>query len=211
MTEERFYEASIAGARRSAPAALRNREPIAAVLEQWLPERGVVLELASGTGEHAVYFAERFPKLEWQPSDLSEAALGSIDAWRAQSRMANVRKPVRIDAEASDWPVGIVDAILCINMAHISPWSATIGVLDGAARHLRPGGRLIFYGPWIQNSVETAQSNLLFDADLRRRNPAWGLRTVEALAADALTRGLELAEQRPMPANNLMLLARRTG
>lgn len=196
-------------ARRSAPAALRNREPIAQVLAEWLPKRGLVLEIASGTGEHSVYFAERFPNLEWQPSDRDPDSLESIRAWRSAAALGNVREPIVIDAASRDWPVERADALLNINMVHISPWSSALGLLDGAARLLGAGAPLILYGPWISDDVETAPSNLAFDEDLRRRDAEWGLRKVEQFAADALARELRLIERRPMPANNLMLLFRK--
>ena len=196
-------------ARRSAPAALRNREPIAEALRRWLPARGVVLEVASGTGEHAVYFAEAFPDLEWQPSDLHESALGSIEAWRAESVLPNIRRPIVVDAgKPRDWEIERADAVLNINMAHISPWSASLGLLEGAARILPPAGLLILYGPWLKDDIETAPSNLAFDADLKARDAEWGLRRVEDFAAEAAARGFDLAETRAMPANNLMLLFR---
>ena len=170
MTDERrFYEAGVGAQRRSAPAALRNRAPIAEVLQQWLPDSGLVLEIASGTGEHAVYFAERFPALEWQPSDIHPAALDSIRAWREAAALPNLRAPVAIDASASDWPIDAADAVLSVNMVHISPWSAALGLLRGAAKVLPTGGPLILYGPWLQDEVVTAPSNLAFDADLKRR------------------------------------------
>jgi SAM-dependent methyltransferase len=210
MTDERrFYEAPAAGARRSAPAALRNREPIAEMLEQWLPESGLVLEIASGTGEHAVHFAGRFPRLEWQPSDLHADALASIRAWRAEAGLPNMREPLTIDASSASWPIDEADAVLSINMVHISPWTSALGLLDGAARILSPGAPLIMYGPWLKDDVPTAPSNLAFDADLKRRDPAWGLRRVEDFAAVAGERGLRLIETRLMPANNMMLLLRR--
>ena len=191
--------------KRSSPAAERNREPIAAVLAEWLPRRGLVLEVASGSGEHAVHFARRFPQLEWQPTDPDAAALNSIEAWRADSGLANLREPVILDATAATWPVESADAVLNINMVHISPWDAALGLLDGAARVLPAGGPLILYGPWIVDGIETTPSNLAFDADLKRRNPAWGLRKVEDFALEAEKRGLLLKGQREMPANNRML------
>jgi uncharacterized protein DUF938 len=211
MTEERrFYEAPVAGTRRSAPAALRNREPIAAVLAEWLPARGTVLEIASGTGEHAACFAQRFPQLDWQPSDLHPDALASIAAWRDEADLPNLRAPAFLDAASSEWPVERADAILSINMVHISPWAAALGLLDGATRILQAGSPLILYGPWLKDDVPTAPSNVDFDADLRRRDPEWGLRRVEDFAAAAEDRGLRLEATRAMPANNLMLLLRRS-
>jgi hypothetical protein len=209
MTDDRrFYEAPAAGQRRSAPAALRNREPIAEVLREWLPSQGLVLEIASGTGEHAVYFAEHFPTLEWQPSDINPDALGSIRAWREASALPNIREPLVIDAASPTWPIERADAILSINMVHISPWASALGLLDGAALLLSSGAPLILYGPWITNGIPTAPSNLEFDADLKRRDPEWGLRRVEEFAAEAQERGFELEATRAMPANNMMLLLR---
>jgi hypothetical protein len=209
VNDKRFYEAPVAGARRSAPAALRNREPIAQVLADWLPRSGLVLEVASGTGEHVVHFAKAFPDLEWQPSDLDVDAFRSIRAWRAETGLANIREPVVIDAAAPDWPLERADAVLNTNMVHISPWSSALGLLDGAARVLEAGAPLILYGPWLSDSLPTAPSNLDFDSDLRRRNPQWGLRKIEDFAAEAGKRDFELVETRQMPANNMMLLFRK--
>ena len=207
MADRRFYEGATVGeARRSAPAASRNREPIAEMLAEWLPPEGTVLEVASGTGEHALWFAERFPKLDWQPSDTHPDALASIAAWRDELGLPNVRPPVVIDASKTLWPVEHADAVLNINMAHISPWAASLGLIAGAASLLPPEGSLILYGPWLKDDVETAPSNLAFDADLKSRDPAWGLRRVEDFAEAAAAKGFELVETRAMPANNLMLL-----
>jgi hypothetical protein len=207
--KRRFYESRASGPRRSAPAALRNREPIAEVLSDWLPPAGLVLEIASGTGEHAIHFARCFPGLEWQPSDVHPDALASIEAWRSASGLVNLHSPVAIDAASSDWPISRADAIVSINMLHISPWDSALGLIEGAHRLLCAGAPLILYGPWIKEGVATARSNLAFDADLKGRDPQWGLRRVEDFAAAAETRDLELIEIRPMPANNMMLLLRR--
>jgi hypothetical protein len=210
MTDSRrFYEGLAAGARRSAPAALRNREPIAEVLSEWLPQEGLVLEIASGSGEHVVYFAERFPKLDWQPSDVDSGALASIAGWRDESGLTNVRAPVVIDAALPDWPLDRADAVLSINMVHISPWRSALGLLEGAARLLDPGAPLIMYGPWLKDDIPTVDSNLAFDADLKRRDAGWGLRRVEDFTAAAEERGFGFSASRAMPANNLMLLYRR--
>jgi len=205
---QRFYEAPVSGACRSAPAALRNREPIADVLADWLPDHGTVLEIASGTGEHAVFFAERFPSLQWQPSDLHPDALDSIRAWRAEMGLGNVHEPLTIDAAAPDWPIERADAVLSINMVHISPWASALGLIAGAAGLLPAGAPLILYGPWLKEDIPTAPSNLDFDANLKDRDPEWGLRRVEDFAAAARS-AFELVETRAMPANNLMLLFRR--
>lgn len=198
-----------AGQRRSAPTVQRNRDPIAEVLSEWLPTSGLVLEIASGTGEHAVCFAQRFTALEWQPSDVYPDSLASISAWRAECGLGNLRPPILLDAAAAHWPVSRADALLSINMVHISPWASALGLLDGAARTLARGAPLILYGPWLKDDIETAPSNLAFDADLKRRDPQWGLRRVEDFAAAAEERGISLRETRPMPANNLMLLLSR--
>jgi hypothetical protein len=207
--ERRFYEAPASGLRRSAPAAVRNREPIAEVLGEWLPASGLVLEIASGTGEHAVYFAERFPALDWQPTDIHSDALQSVAAWRCEARLPNIREPLVLDAASPDWPVDRADVLLSINMVHISPWKSALGLLNGASRLLSGGAPLILYGPWIKDDAPTIESNLVFDADLKRRDPEWGLRRVEEFAAEAAARGLMLEATRAMPANNLMLLLRR--
>ena len=188
--------------RRQAPAAARNVGAIGDALIDWLPPSGLVLEIASGTGEHALAFARRFPALDWQPSDPDPLALASIAAWRADAP-ANLREPIAADAASSHWPVDRADVVLCINMVHISPWTSALGLLDGAARL---GAALILYGPWLIDGQETAPSNFVFDADLKRRNPAWGLRLVSDFTREASARGFRLVESRAMPANNLMLL-----
>jgi hypothetical protein len=178
-------------------------------LAEWLPDHGLVLEIASGTGEHAAFFADRFPELEWQPSDVHPDALSSIAAWRQEGELPNLKPPIVIDASKPDWPIDRADAVLSIIMVHISPWASALGLLDGAASLLALGAPLILYGPWLKDDIETAPSNLDFDADLKRRDPQWGLRRVEDFARDAEQRGFDLDQTRQMPANNLMLLFRR--
>ncbi|MGB3318181.1 MAG: DUF938 domain-containing protein [Sphingopyxis granuli] len=197
------------GEKRHAPATLRNRDAIAAVLADWLPAAGTVLEIASGSGEHAVHFAAAFPALTWQPSDPDPDALASIVAWSGEAAAANILLPLQLDAATPDWPVARAAAILCINMVHISPWEATLGLFAGAARLLPPGAPLILYGPYVEADVPTAESNRTFDASLRARNPAWGLRDTAVVAAAAEQAGFGLAARCAMPANNLMLLFRR--
>jgi hypothetical protein len=199
----------LADPRRRAPATERNRAPIAEVIGPLLPAGGTILEVASGTGEHAAYFAGRFPDRSWQPSDCDEAGLASIAAWRDQARLANLRAPLRLDAAAADWPAVRADAILCVNMVHISPWTATEGLMRGAARVLALGAPLILYGPYLRAGVPTAPSNLDFDASLKARDPEWGLRAVETVAAEAAARGMDFDRLFEMPANNLILLFRR--
>lgn len=194
--------------KRHAPATERNREPIAAVLREVLPASGTVLEVASGTGEHSAYFARLFPNLVWQPSDADAGALSSIEAWAADSGAPNLLPPVVLDA-AGTWPLGAADAVLCVNMVHISPWTATSGLMRGAEQVLEPGGPLVLYGPFRLKGVPTAPSNEAFDADLRRRNPEWGLRSVEEVTAEAEANGLALERVAEMPANNLTLVYRK--
>lgn len=195
--------------KRTAPATERNREPIAAVLREVLPALGTLLEIASGTGEHAVYFAGRFPALRWQPTDPDPAALESIRAWRDEAGPENLLEPLRLDAAADEWPVDSADAVLCVNMVHISPWAATEGLMRGAGRVLAAGAPLLLYGPYRRAAAPTAPSNLAFDQSLRARNPEWGLRDLEAVEAEAAGRGLGLERVVEMPANNLTLVFRR--
>jgi hypothetical protein len=192
------------GVRRQAPAAARNVGPIGDVLAAWLPPTGCVLEIASGTGEHALAFARRFPYLDWQPSDPDPEALSSIAAWQVEGP-TNLMPPFRLDVCEEDWPVAKADAILCINMVHISPWDASLGLLDGAKRLLPNKAPLILYGPWLEADTEPAASNLAFDQNLKARDPRWGLRLVEDFQAEAALRGFVLAARKMMPANNLML------
>jgi Protein of unknown function (DUF938) len=193
--------------RKHAPATLRNREPIAAVLQQELPVTGKVLEVASGSGEHCAFFAGRFPGHVWQPTDPDPGALGSIAGWCAG--LHNVLPPLALDATSAHWPVDAADAVLCINMAHISPWQATLGLVAGAQRLLAKGAPLILYGPWRREGVATAPSNEAFDASLKARDPRWGLRRVEDLDAAADAHAFARTRLVEMPANNVMLVYRR--
>jgi SAM-dependent methyltransferase len=195
--------------KRHAPATERNREPIAAVLREVLPERGLLLEVAAGTGEHAAFLAPLFPGLRWQPSDPDPEAMTSIEAWAADADAPNLLPPVFLDAASGTWPVDVADAVLCINMIHISPWSATEGLMRGAARLLPPGGPLVLYGPYRRAGVATAPSNEAFDASLKARDPAWGLRDLEAVEAEAAGQGLGFDRLWEMPANNLTFVFRR--
>lgn len=196
--------------KRHAPAAARNSGPIADVLAHELPESGTVLEIASGSGEHALFFAERFPGLAWQPSDPDPDALASIAAWRDEQGLANLRPPLQLDARAPDWPVKRADALVCINMIHISEWEATVGLFSGGSRVLAQGAPLILYGPYLEDDIETAPSNLAFDRSLKERNPAWGLRNVSQIDGVAADSGFERTGRHEMPANNLILIHRRT-
>lgn len=201
------------------PAAARNREPIAEVLARHLPKRGSVLEIASGTGEHAVFFATRFPGLVWQPSDADAGAVSASAAWRAASGqggagpLPNLLPPMQLDVERSGWTeeVGIrfPVAIIAINMIHISPWSATVGLLAGASKLLMPGRALVFYGPFRRQGRRTARSNASFDASLRRQDAEWGVRDLETVVEAATQAGFGLGDLVEMPANNLTLVFRR--
>lgn len=190
--------------RRFAPAAARNRDALLEALRHVLPARGLVLEVASGTGEHAAHFARALPGLEWQPSDPSPEARASADAWAAG--LPNIRPALALDASAWPWPIAQADAVLCVNMIHIAPWDACLGLLRGAAAILPSGAPLILYGPFLQAGVETAPGNQEFDASLRARNPAWGIRRLEDVAMAAA--GFGLSDVIPMPANNLTAVFR---
>ncbi|MFN3945921.1 MAG: DUF938 domain-containing protein [Allosphingosinicella sp.] len=196
-------------ARRSAPHVARNTGPIIDVLRGILPDEGLVLEIASGSGEHALAFARAFPHLLWQPSDADPVALRSIDAWRGAEDLPNLLAPVPLDAVAEGWLVERADAILCINMIHISPWAATVGLMRGAGRLLGRGCPLYLYGAYRRDGVETAPSNEAFDASLRARNPEWGVRRLEEVVAEAERHGLRLDAVLEMPANNLSVVLRR--
>lgn len=196
--------------KQSAPAAARNRDPIADVLREELPDSGLVLEIASGTGEHACHFAQMFPALEWQPTDPDPGALASIAAWREEAALANLRAPVMLDAAAAPWPVEQADAVLCINMIHISPWASAEGLFAGSGRLVAPGAPLLLYGPYLEDGVETAASNLAFDQWLKDKDPRFGIRRIEDVDALAARHGFSRAARRQMPANNLMLTYRRS-
>lgn len=196
-------------ARRRAPATERNREPILEVLRRVLPGRGLVLEIASGSGEHAVHFARALPEILIQPSDPDPAGRASIEAWRRHEGVENVLPALALDARADDWPIEHADALLCCNMIHIAPWEAALGLLRGAARLLPPGAPLVLYGPYRRDGRHTSASNADFDTSLRARDPAWGVRDLEAVVAAANEQGLQLDEVVEMPANNLTVVLRR--
>lgn len=197
-------------AKQHAPAALRNRGPIAEVLAAELPPSGTVLEIAAGSGEHAVFFAGTFPALEWHPTDPSPEAVESIAAYRADYVGANLVAPRLLDAAMPDtWGTDAADAILCINMVHISPWDATLGLFRGAAGLLGSGAPLILYGPYIEEGIETAQSNREFDASLKQRDPRWGLRSAQALDTLAAQHNMARSARYALPANNIVLVFRK--
>jgi hypothetical protein len=196
--------------KRVAPAAERNREPIAEVLAEVLPAAGVALEIASGSGQHAAFFAAAFPSLTWQPSDLDPDNLASIEAYVREAGLPNLRPPLRLDAAADGWPVVRVDAVVCINMIHISPWSACLGLLRGAGRVLPEGHPLVLYGPFAIDGDYTAPSNVAFDQRLRQENAAWGVRELREVERAAAQVGLALERVVPRPANNHVVVFRRS-
>jgi len=195
-----------------APATVRNREPIRAALAELLGARACsVLEIASGSGEHAVWMARCLPQVTWTPSEATADRVAVIEAWRAlcPELADRVRPPVLIDAARPPWPGAPVDAVFVANLTHIAPWSATLGLTEGAAARLRPGGLLLIYGPFNEGGDFTGPGNAAFDADLRRRNPDWGLRALEAVDTAAAAQGLRPAARRMMPADNRLLVYRR--
>lgn len=197
-------------ARLSSPAVARNTAPILAVLREVLPTTGLVLEIASGGGEHALAIARAFPGLTIQPTDPDPEARASADAWRAADGCANLLPPLPLDAAAPEnWPVDHADAMLAINLVHISPWAATEGLTRGAYRLLPTGGALFLYGPYREGEKPLAPSNADFDASLRERDPTWGLRDLDAVVAQAARNGLRLDRRVAMPANNLSLVFRK--
>ena len=195
--------------KRHAPATARNRQPILDVLRPRLPARGLVLEVASGSGEHIVHFAEALPALVFQPSDPSDDARASIDDWVLAQGLGNVRAALALDAAGDAWPIERADAVLCCNMIHIAPWEAAVGLIAGAAHVLSAGGTLYLYGPYRRDGRHTAPSNEAFDRDLRQQNPAWGVRDLEAVVSLAAAKGFGPPEIIDMPANNLSLVFKR--
>ena len=195
--------------KRYAPATGRNSVAIAGVLQQELPNSGTVLEIASGSGEHAVFMARRFPQLIWQPTDRDEDAIASIREWAQESGLTNMAEPAILNASEQTWPVQNAGAIFCCNMVHISPWSATRGLFTGAAQILSSNAPLILYGPFIDPSVDTAPSNIAFGRTLKERNPRWGLRSLTDMDELSDKYGFRLMAQHQMPANNLTLIYRK--
>ncbi len=195
------------------PAAERNKQAILELLLQLLPASGTALEIASGSGQHVAWFAQRLPQWTWQPTDADAPALNSIEAHIALGQLANVRAPLLLDVMSPVWlpaDTAPFDAIYCANMLHIAPWPTCSALMLGAARHLAPGGRLITYGPYLEDEVSTSPGNLGFDRDLRAQNPAWGVRRLEEVAQEAAGAGLRLTQRHAMPANNLLLVWTRS-
>jgi SAM-dependent methyltransferase len=195
--------------KRDAPATARNREPILEVLARWLDGPRRVLEIASGTGQHAVFFAERMPAISWQPSDVDASYLDSITSWVEEAGVSNLAPPIVLDARSASWPVDPVDAVFNANMIHIAPWAVAAGLLAGAGRVLVPGGLLFLYGPFRVGGAHTAPSNAAFDESLRARDPEWGVRDLERVIDTAAASGLEHVETNALPANNQLIVFRR--
>lgn len=198
------------------PAADRNKQPILDLLRNVLPARGRALEIASGTGQHVAWFAAALPQWRWQPSDVVAAALPGIAAQVTQAGCGNVAAPVLLDVRDACWPSqGAAfgepfDLVYCANMVHIAPWECCVGLMRGCGRYLAAAGRLVTYGPYFESGVAPAPSNLAFDRDLRMRDPAWGIRSLADVVAQARLAGLELRERHAMPANNLLLVWQRS-
>jgi cyclopropane fatty-acyl-phospholipid synthase-like methyltransferase len=188
------------------PATERNRGPILEVLKSALPKTGSFLEIASGSGEHVIHFAKDFPDVTWQPSDLEDDCLNSIQAWIEHEGMVNIQSPIRLDTTADDWPDFSLNALLCINMVHISPWEATIGLMKKAGTHLNEEGVLYLYGPYRRNGRHTAPSNESFEGWLKGQDPRFGVRHMEEVEAEAAKNGLKLTQIIDMPANNFSLV-----
>ena len=189
-------------------AADRNKQAIADVLVGVLPNNGNALEIASGTGQHVAWFASGLPGWTWQPSDFEAGGFGSINAWSAEQGVRNVRAPVVVDVMASSWLLvpQLFDLIYCANMLHIAPWATSAALMHGSAQYLAPGGKLITYGPYLEDGVPTSPGNLAFDQSLRERNAVWGIRRLEDVTLDAAKAGLKLTGRYAMPANNLLLV-----
>ena len=201
-----------ADARLSSPSAGRNKDVVAAVLARVLPEKAKVLEIGSGTGEHAVTFAAARPDVTWRPTELDPASRTSIAAWTAHEGLENVAAPIAVDTRELAWGVeddAPFDALVSLNMIHIAPWEAGLGLLAGAERLLPPGGVLFLYGPFARGGVHSAPSNAAFDASLKSRDPSWGVRDLDDVEREAAARGLRLAEVVEMPANNLSVIFRK--
>jgi SAM-dependent methyltransferase len=200
---------SLEGGRLLSPSAERNKGPVAEVLKQVLPDRGLVLEVGSGTGQHVLHFARETPHLTWQPSERDAECLQSIALWLAAEGPANVLAPLRLDVGEQPWPIASAAAVVSLNMIHIAPWAAGMALIRGAAAVLGPGAVLFLYGPFRREARRTSQSNEAFDRQLRAQNPAWGVRDLDEVAGCAAAHGFGPPETHDMPANNLSVVLRR--
>lgn len=196
--------------KRHSEACERNKEPILEVLKDIFPEQGIVLEIASGTGQHAVHFASNLPNIIWQPSDIDPELRKSVQAWHAEFKLQNLNTPVHLDVTSENWPIDVADAMMCANMIHIAPWEACIGLLEGAGRILPEGGILCMYGPYKVGGKHTAPSNEAFDQSLRARDASWGIRNLDDVALEARRRGLHLIKTVKMPSNNFCVIYKKT-
>jgi SAM-dependent methyltransferase len=197
-------------ARYSAPSALRNRDYIRDILKQHFPTQGKVLEIACGSGEHSIYMAKAFPATQWQPSDMDLKAIASTTAWVENAALTNIMPPIQLDVTKPDWAVGAINGCLCVNMIHISPWASTVGLMQGAGKHLTSGGILALYGPFIVKDKVTTTSNQNFDNSLKSRNLLWGIRHIDDVKDVAISAGLTFKATHDMPANNLMVIFEKT-
>jgi SAM-dependent methyltransferase len=195
------------------PAAERNKQPILELLRAAVPPRGEALEIASGTGQHIAWFAKHMPNWNWQPTDLHRGALYSVEAYADQADLTNVYAPMVLDVQSESWleAAQTVDLVVCINMLHIAPWVTCAALMRGCARHLAPGGKLVTYGPYFEDGVPTAASNLAFDDSLRAHDPTYGIRRREDVVQAAQNAGLRLVARHAMAANNLLLVFERPG
>jgi cyclopropane fatty-acyl-phospholipid synthase-like methyltransferase len=192
-----------------APQADRNKGAIIEILQRVLPDHGMALEIGSGTGQHVMHFARAFPNLVWQPSDYDQVSIASIESYRRESQLGNVREPLLLEVRKRSWGNGVLDAVLAINLIHVTSWSVCEGLFDGARRHLRPDGVLFIYGPFKQNGGFDCESNARLDAFLRQKNPDWGLRDLEAIAALGTARGLIVEQVTDLPGNDLGVVFRK--
>ena len=195
--------------KRFSPACERNKKAILEVLQQHLPQKAHVLEIASGTGQHAAYFTEKKPRWRIQTTDINPLALASIKAYQTEAERDNFPPPLELSVTDESWPVETFDAALCCNMIHIAPWEACVGLFKGMNKYLKPGACLILYGPFLQEGIETAESNLKFDQSLKQRDPRWGLRSLEKVEELAERYGFRLKQIHQMPAHNLLIVFKR--
>lgn len=192
-----------------APLADRNKGAILNVLSRVLPDYGIVLEIGSGTGQHVIHFARQLRRIEWQPSDYDQVSVASIDSYRGEARLSNVREPLLLEVRQKSWGNGLLDAVVAINLVHVTSWSVCEGLFDGSRRHLKPHGVLFVHGPFKQAGGFTSRENAQLDAQLRERNPDWGLRDLEAVVALGSARGMQVEQVVDMPDAQIGIVLRR--